>query len=566
MTHKNIFLLRSAFKKPHIFFKENIQVTFFTVFLMLYCIFVYRSYSNIFYEVQFAHIPFIEDLTKNSFSIKNFATTFGEHIVIGYNLILFFSYHLTKLSGAFDPILSTISVALIALLVYKVIKRDDSLAKSVWLSAVSLVLLSTTNNPTSSMSLSALFGVLLFVLSIYLFHIKDYQGSVRDRLLPYTLLFFSMTFFLGGYAVGAIASLFILSLWIYMNKSKKAGSHLFSITAISLMAYLSIILTYGNLFWNKPTLGSFELGKFFDFLIKMLGASVLGKSYIESSNNIIFYYLIGLVLFIWSLFFVCTSYTKNNKKWFIHTLFLYSFFNLAFVSLFRYKLGDPLGQWYMAHTHFIPIMIFISLVHYLESKNKFIKIVSIGSMGLILSGSFVGYYCDWKKAPYVPAWKQQFIDQVPTILEYSDLIKDPNKDFSTMLFNFQGAHNGLKVLYKNKLWIFSDEKPIVFGGSNDGWIVDKKSVFIMCPYQSKSIRFHLFRPSDSLPSEIRARSHSRSLKLDAKNQTHEIQFDSEIAIIHFDLHGSPKTMPFTNYPDERELVANINHLECRENI
>jgi hypothetical protein len=220
----------------------------------------------------------------------------------------------------------------------------------------------------------------------------------------------------------------------------------------------------------------------------------------------------------------------------------------------------------MAHTHFIPIMIFISLIHYLESKDKFMKIVSIGSMALILSGSVVGYCYDWKKAPYVPAWKKQFVDQVPALLEFTDLIQDKKKDFSTMLFDFEGARNGLKVLYKNRLWIFNEEKPIVFGTTKDGWIVDKKSIFVMCPYQSKSIKFHLFRPSDSLPSEIITRGHSRSLKLDAKNQTHKIQFDSEIAIIHFDLHGSPKTMPFTNYPDERELVANINHLECRENI
>jgi hypothetical protein len=563
---KNNSLINIAIKKAYIFLTNNVHLTFFAIFSILYCIFVYKSYSNIFFEAQFAHIPFIEDLTKNSFNIANFATTFGEHIVIGYNIILFFSYHLTKLSGAFDPILSTVSVILIAWLIYKVIKRDNLLAKSVWLSAVSLVLLSATNNSTSAMSLSALFGVMLFVFSLYLLHVKNYQGSFWARLPPYILLFFSMAFFLGGYAVGAIASLFILSLWIYVNKSKRAGLHLFSATAISLLAYLSIILIYGNLFWNKPTLGSFELGKFFDFLIKMLGASVLGKTYIESSNNIIFYYLIGLVLFIWSLFFLCTSYTKNNKKWFIHTLFLYSFFNIVFVSLFRYKTGDPLGQWYMAHTHFIPIMIFICLVHYLESKNKFLKVISTVSVGLILLGSIVGYYCDWKKSPYVPAWKQQFIDQVPSLLEFTDLIQDQNYDFNTMLFNFEGARNGLKVLYKNKLWIFRDEKPVVFGGTKDGWIADKKSVFIMCPYQSSSIKFYLFRPNNSSPSEISVRTHLHSAKLDAKNQTHEIQFDSEIAIIHFDLHGSPKANPFSNPPDERELVANINHLECRNNI
>jgi hypothetical protein len=160
---KNNSLINITIKKAFIFLRNNVHLTFFAIFSILYCIFVFRSYSNIFFEIQFAHIPFIEDLTKNSFNIANFATTFGEHIVIGYNLILFFSYHLTKLSGAFDPILSLVSVVLIAWLIYKVIRRDNLLAKSVWLSAVSLVLLSTTNNQTSAISLSALFGVLLFV-------------------------------------------------------------------------------------------------------------------------------------------------------------------------------------------------------------------------------------------------------------------------------------------------------------------------------------------------------------------------------------------------------------------
>lgn len=569
MIYINNSLLSWVIKTTYIFFKKNIHLIFFAIFLILYCIFVYRSYFNIFYEAQFAHIPFIEDLAKNSFNAQNFITIFGEHIVIGYNIILFFSYHLTKLSGAFDVILSTLSVTLIAWLIFKVIRRDNLLAKSLWLSSVPLILLSTINNPASSMALSALFGVLLFVFSIYLLHVKDYQGSIRVRLLPYSLLFFSATFFLGAYAAGALASQCILALWIYVNKSKKAGWHLFSITILSLITYLSIVLiNSNNLFWNIDAVSSFELDKFFDFMIKILGASVLGKSYIESSNDITLYYFIGLVLLIWSLFFVCSFYMRKDSNWFLRSLFLYSFFNIFVVSLFRYNLGDPdpLGQWYTAHTHFIPIIILIYLIHHLQSKNKFLKIISISSMLLILFGSIVGYNYDWKKAPYVPAWKQQFSNQVPAILEFSDLIDDPKNNFNSMLWNFAGARYGLEVLYKNKLWIFSNEIPTVFGLTDDGWMVDKKSAFIVCPYQSKSIKFNLFRPYNSSPSEISARSHSQSFKLDAKNQTHEIQFENEIAIIHFDLHGSSKAKPFINHPDERELIANLKDLECRENI
>ena len=82
MLKPTLFLDRdgiiNAIKTAYIFFKKNIHLISFAIFLILYCIFVYRSYFNIFFEVQFAHIPFIEDLAKNSFNAQNFITIFGD--------------------------------------------------------------------------------------------------------------------------------------------------------------------------------------------------------------------------------------------------------------------------------------------------------------------------------------------------------------------------------------------------------------------------------------------------------------------------------------------------------
>ena len=85
----------------------------------LYIKYVDQINADLFFESQFLHITFLNNLISGSLTWGGFFTTFGEHLFPGYNLILGINYKLFNIWGGFDAIiflLSNIASAIIMII------------------------------------------------------------------------------------------------------------------------------------------------------------------------------------------------------------------------------------------------------------------------------------------------------------------------------------------------------------------------------------------------------------------------------------------------------------------
>jgi hypothetical protein len=467
------------------------------IFIGLYSCYIYRQYFDLFFEAQFLHIGFIQDIVEKRYSLNNFFTTFAEHLLPGYNIILALNFSIFKIWGGFDFLVTILSYSFLALYLGNVISKDCSLSSKNKLLSIfvcSLIILSPTNNPASGMALAAIFGVSVFaiILNRVAVELNELDPSI---IVTGILIFLTIIFFLGGYSIGAICSLgaTITLNFFKTNKIKRYSVKLTSVIALSAITYLIITSIFGNILVNRPTSQSFGFISFFSYLITMAGSSLLGKAFYESNTSFLFlYYFYGIIILIFSssIFFKLIKGKLEKNDYLFSGLYLYSIINLLIVSLFRHSNGyeNAMGQWYNAHSHFLPLFLCLYLIKY---KHKFLlsKITSSILIILIILGGLIGYYYDWKKSPYVPSWKEQFLFQVPRVLNnYVD--KDQaNNAFNTMLWNYEGAHKGLNLFYKNRLWIFQSQSPLIFGVGKNGDLRPGLEFSIICPYGASNLSF-----------------------------------------------------------------------------
>lgn len=553
----------------------KIFVVLWTLLLALtYLIFIKRQYSDIFFESQFLHIDFLRDISQHNLTARGFFTTFGEHLFPGYNLVLAANYYLFNLWGGFDSIVYAVSLFITAVIVVGAIYRS-SIRSSSFKTLIALIaaflLLSTTNNPQWGMALSAAIGVTLFVTSAFLLGAALDDNAKQLNPIAYIAIALAILFFLGGYAIGAVAAIFLLlTVWVMHNRIFD-----FKVIAISgvvflcLIIYVILINKYGTLLGNKPTGATFSFQLMAQFLLLMTGASLLGKAFLEQTHQLWPYYLIGAILLFWSACLFKEFIQKPSKgRLFVLAIATYSSVNIFTVSLFRYKNGldGALGQWYNVHTHFIGVAVCYYLLSSLgERKFSIASIAKIISLAIILGFTTAGYYCDWKKSEYVSSWKNQFITQAPVLLAFPDMIPNLIDPMSTMLWNYPQAKAGVEFMYSNNLWLFQKKSPLIFGLTDDGWLENKTPVMIICPNGSKKLSFRAWRP-DGKPKSIVTikRPGSGQDSIAINNSDIQIEFSSSKAAVLIDGSDLEKSRPISSESDPRHLVAIVNNISCED--
>src|SRR6187431_31996 len=108
MINKLFFYVKES-ASVHKFIRIDFRFFLIFVSIVMYAIYLQRQYINIYFESQFLHINFLEDLAQGRITPRGFFSVFGEHLFPGYNLILAVNYYLFDIWGGFDSIIYLLS-------------------------------------------------------------------------------------------------------------------------------------------------------------------------------------------------------------------------------------------------------------------------------------------------------------------------------------------------------------------------------------------------------------------------------------------------------------------------
>jgi hypothetical protein len=546
----------------------TLRIVIIAIATITYCAYLYVQYVDLFFESQFLHIPFLKDLAENNFSAKGFFTVYGEHTFPGYNILLALNYYLFNVWGGFDSIAFMFSLFGIVFVVTTILIQDRSrsnISLILILIFTCLTLFSTSTNPQWGMALAASFGVLFFTICLYKISISFTEKEKISQLPIFGLIIISIVLFLGGYAVGMIASLLFLILHhTYVQKRLSTFTILLSSTiAVSVIIYIVIVSHYSSLSSNSPLVLSFEPLEAIKFFLIMTGSSILGRAFFELFQTLIPFYICGFVLIAGVTCYFYKNINKPSKEfYFISGLAIYSITNILIVSLFRYKNGieGGMGQWYNVHTHFLALVVFLYLIDLIKSKAVTTKILSYCLMGFLFLAASMSYVIDFKKAMHVSGWKTEFLNQAPLLLANPDKITDKNDSKNTMLWNYNEAKTGIDFLYSKSLWIFEKRKPLKIGIAEDNWVEGNKQTMIICPYGTTKIKFNSWRSEDWKPSELLFRTHNKSTISKIENSENSVNVDSKNAFIEF--IPTINSNPVSSSSDPRQLIFIVSNISC----
>lgn len=535
-------------------------------FCVLYVFYAWRQNSDVFFESQFLHIPFLRDLISSRFTLEGFFTVFGEHLFPGYNVFLALNYALFRLWGGFDTWIFAAAVITAALIIVSTVLASRNLLKSRWICAFAtgIAMLSVTNNPQWGMALSAAVGVTLFVGgAACLSKIVGREPDPRDTWIASLCFASAILLFSGGYAIGIVASIGALILCATLVRRRFGRSEIIVglVMVASLVAYAAIVAHYGSLLENRPTANTFSLLSTIKFALVMSGASVLGKAFFEHSGAWTPYYLVGAILLASCFAFWNYALRKLDRLGaFFFLLSFYSFCNVLIVSLFRYRNGleGAMGQWYNIHTHFLilgPVYCFI----FLGREKMLAAAVKSVLTVILLFGFGAGYLADWKKAPYVANYKNTFADQAPLLLA-SPRSVDVKNEFSTMLWNYPAVKEGLDLLYQNRLWRFKNNVPLVSGVDSDGWVQSGSLVTVLCPAGSVQVSLSISRDAGWPASSPLLSVDGSDLAIFSRIQN--IATSGSVSAIVLRPTSSASVPGLRVPPDSRVLAAKINGLSC----
>jgi len=537
----------------------------------IYALYVRAQNSNTFFESQFLHYEFLKELVAGRFTAQGFFTVFGEHLFPGYNLILAANYYLFHIWGGFDSIVYAFFLIFTAGIVVSRVYMTTALTpanKVVVSSFIALLLLSTTNNPQWGMALAAAGGVFLFTLSAMF--VEDALWEPEKKLNPFVFIVLpaAQIFFLGGYAIGSIATFGALLL-IHTVQNRRPSSKAIAIVttvAASLAIYLLLVTHYGDLTANKPTSIGINIWLIIKFAVLMTGASVFGKAFFEHTHVLWLYYLLGSILIGLTLC-VWVEFIRQPRKGqiFILALSIYSAATIVTVAFFRYRNGldGALGQWYNVHTHFIAVAIVYWLCVKFQGHSYLKKTLCFLVLVGIFFSSSVGYVSDWSKAPYIREYKEKFAAQAEAILSFPETIQNKNDPFQTMLWDYDSVKQTLDLMYAHKLWIFKISALTVSGVTHDDWLESDKPVTVMCPAESQSLHFRIWRKEEWDKSVLNVHTGGKTHELAVTNGDVVIALSVKAHAVMLDASDVAKSQPIKSPSDIRSLVAKVVDFQCR---
>lgn len=543
----------------------------FLALIALYAIYLRMGYANLFYESQFLHFPFLEDLSAHHMTGKGFFTAYYEHLFPGYNLILAFNYRILHLWGGFDGIVHAVFLTCAAGVViwrFCVDSSLDATTKTIASVLAGVLLLSTTNTPQWGMALGATGGVSLFALCAALLTDVLWGQSWNRRAIALALIPLSIILFLGGYGIGCVGAICILVVAHVIAQRRVTVQGVVTIATViaSALIYAALVVKYGQLGANRPTSLGINVGQIAEFLVLITGSSILGKAMFEQTHLLWPYYVAGCALIVMTVIAWVEFVRRPTRgRMFVLALSAYSAVNIVVVSFFRYRNGSEgaMGEWYNAQTHFVAVGVAYFYVSKIAEKRKGIHAVAAIVLAAIAASAVVGYVFDWRKGEYVADYKQQFIEQAPVILAFPDLIGNKHDSRQTMLWDYSMVKPTIDFLYNHKLWIFHHNGPMIEGLEHDGWMRADRSVSIICPSGSSSLSFRVWRKEEWPASVVTVRHGDLTEDLKIRGNRVEFKFPTGVPALMLDASDKTLSKPITSPGDGRPNVGIVADITCQ---
>ena len=500
-------------KIKNIYMQYPIEITALVVCSLGYILYVSLVYSvEVLFLASFSgDVQLVGKFLDGSMIPKDLLRKFGEHGMLGYDILLLVNTYFFQYSSRFDLVLNCLNVIICAGFTIALIYKNTT-CKSVYyyvgILLVSVVMFSTMQGSSATMETQVRLGLMFFLFSSY-FVSEIFVNKTKKNTLFYGILLIILSINVFGtlYNFAAIPMVFLIAIILTVKERKFNIKYFLIILAYIFSAVLycymyklfdnvdirsGSILT-GTLFWlNHPM----ELMK---AILAWNGSTVLGYSviadkiipdwlYLSIGATITTIYLTSIILFI---------KVKMYKKTMLPMLLIgYSFAIIFLILVGRYTYADWMwgtSFWYHVHTKLglaasIWIYIFAcssekplnSTISTIDRRNYYITLAWI-SFIMITAGLSLGIISDLRRAPNVRNWYENIASYMSVDESEMPVDKDGN---TPLLADRVTTRACLQILKKYHLSLFSHPpkyiKPsnellytskLVYGNySSDRWI------------------------------------------------------------------------------------------------
>lgn len=478
---------------------RNIEFVFLILFTIYFAYYTYVNQFNVVFLGWFFQIPLFQKYFDHTLIFNDLLMhSFGEHGMLGYNIISLFNLVFFKWNTLFDAYLNVFVVFFTGLVFYFSYKRSFSNYQrlSKFLICIPLLILfSVIQQSSASMETQIRLGLLSFFITSFL--LSNYLVSPKKEKWWWVIvgLFLSINVFGTMYSFSWIPGfLFVIGFNIFKNRK---------ITLKELFIILAVIV-FGILYFVEYKIGSRVVNLASDmtlwesfqkiisspidalkFMLAYLGGSTLSRTLFESRLIVYIpvFFVNGVFIFFVYLFSFIKFFSLKiyNKSWLPLIMMVYTP-TIGLMIMIGRNLSWNWGTnyWYAVHTKIGLAACLWVIIYDFVQKYKLSKInyISIAVVSFILLSQLFSTVGDWQRSPYVKDWYKVKADYMYNP-EKDNL--DSNND-TPLIAPYNVSMEVIDFLKKYGLNVFS--KPIKkqigpVGWYSDGWISKEASINVV---------------------------------------------------------------------------------------
>lgn len=457
------------------------------IFTIYYFLYIQATTVNVIWQAWFFQIPAIEKFLNGTLVLHDLVNNFGEHGMLGYNLIILVNVAIFKLNTFFDAYLILTLIVLSTIILYLAFRKsiinlncNDLKFNSLILFVISFLMFSVSQQIGGGMDTQVRLGIFTFMWTTYLIDILFFEYKTNYFIaLTIIMIFISLDIFGTAYSFAWIPSLLFIGFINYFVMRRKINFKIFLLILVSLFSATSI---YFNMYLLKGVGNTNHIGIFsgiisalfhpltsVKFVLAFLSSSTLGRTiwedhYIINPNWIILNGTTVLIIYLYTL-----KHYISSKMWkityFPVFLMTYTFGVIILVLLGReVNLGWDGGTnyWYAVHVKFGLVGVVWVLYYRIQTlsdnrkirefyKNRTVAISCLLILYIVFAQLFSNAV-DWRRAPHV---KKYFEVMVPYALSPESMPVDSG-GYTPLIADIEGTLNGIRVLEKYRLNVYYD--------------------------------------------------------------------------------------------------------------
>lgn len=489
------------------------------VYILIY---VTTAFSFFPFETWFDQMWVIKRAEEGTLNLEGLLTVYGEHGMLGENLLFLLNCRLFNLSNEAPAILtSAIPFLLLMILSLAVLKRKETFRNisGIILLAICWMILIPVNSYGTGMNIQVRLSLVFFVLTaVQIDSIFKCEKVHPARIgLLFLSMFLSMNVFGTLYSTAGLPCIFLLMLIGSIRNKEKRRLRIAIMAAYCVFTVL-YFYEYGFIGREHPPmeLGGSE-GALNNLLSQVSDVKNLAKSFLAwcvcgfinqyalnegAISEGVIYWLGGILLVFY--IYAVVVYIKNKQyKSFCLPAFLMGYGLIVWIELLG---GRPsgwvwyLGDWYAIHAKMLPLGALLVFGYDYATRVRgdrpnrlpVLRIICFTAVMVIACGIGAGHL--WKRAPYAKKWyesqyKYLFVeDERDMPVDENDRTPLCNGMYVTMNgirtmrdhnLNVYSVSNAYKEINKESYYGSSLEGCHILEGSyGDGWLADKASLQI----------------------------------------------------------------------------------------